>query len=163
MYKPNSLRQHLAAAIPDLQRDPDRLLVFADEGNVVASTFTIELGSVSGQIHFCMPYSMIEPIRDSLTSSLQGEALEVDKRWIRLMTQQIQIAEVELVASLGTAKVNFDEILNMRVGDIIPLQIPELISATVDGVPVMDCSYGVMNGQYALKVEKLLANTDNLK
>ncbi|KQQ33430.1 flagellar motor switch protein FliM [Duganella sp. Leaf126] len=130
---------------------------------VVASTFTVELGSVSGQIHFCMPYSMIEPIRDSLTSSLQGEALEVDKRWIRLMTQQIQIAEVEVVASLGTAKVNFDEILNMRVGDIIPLQIPEFISATVDGVPVMDCSYGVMNGQYALKVEKLLANTDNLK
>jgi flagellar motor switch protein FliM len=130
---------------------------------VVASTFTVELGSVSGQIHFCMPYSMIEPIRDSLTSSLQGEALEVDKRWIRLMTQQIQIAEVELVASLGTAKVNFDEILNMRVGDIIPLSIPEFISATVDGVPVMDCSYGVMNGQYALKVEKLLANADNLK
>ncbi|WP_343729086.1 flagellar motor switch protein FliM [Duganella sp.] len=130
---------------------------------VVASTFTVELGSVSGQIHFCMPYSMIEPIRDSLTSSLQGEALEVDKRWIRLMTQQIQIAEVEIVASLGTAKVNFDEILNMRVGDIIPLQIPEFISATVDGVPVMDCSYGVMNGQYALKVEKLLANADNLK
>src|SRR5471032_2978852 len=29
---------------------------------VVASTFTVELGSVSGQIHFCMPYSMIEPI-----------------------------------------------------------------------------------------------------
>ncbi|SDG02762.1 MULTISPECIES: flagellar motor switch protein FliM [unclassified Duganella] len=130
---------------------------------VVASTFTVELGSVSGQIHFCMPYSMIEPIRDSLTSSLQGEALEVDKRWIRLMTQQIQIAEVELVASLGTAKVNFDEILNMRVGDIIPLQIPEFIAATVDGVPVMDCTYGVMNGQYALKVEKLLANADNLK
>ncbi|MYM76230.1 flagellar motor switch protein FliM [Duganella sp. FT109W] len=129
---------------------------------VVASTFTVELGSVSGQIHFCMPYSMIEPIRDSLTSSLQGEALEVDKRWIRLMTQQIQIAEVELVASLGTARVNFDEILNMRVGDIIPLSIPEFISATVDGVPVMDCSYGVMNGQYALKVEKLLANADHL-
>jgi len=129
---------------------------------VVASTFTVELGSVSGQIHFCMPYSMIEPIRDSLTSSLQGEALEVDKRWIRLMTQQIQIAEVELVATLGTAKVNFDDILNMRAGDIIPLQIPEFIQATVDGVPVMDCSYGVMNGQYALKVEKLLANAENM-
>ena len=129
---------------------------------VVASTFTVELGSVSGQIHFCMPYSMIEPIRDALTSSLQGEALEVDKRWIRLMTQQIQIAEVELVARLGTAKVSFDEILNMRVGDVIPLTIPETIEATVDGVPVLDCTYGVLNGQYALKVEKLLANSDNL-
>ncbi|HEY5799437.1 MAG TPA: flagellar motor switch protein FliM [Burkholderiaceae bacterium] len=127
---------------------------------VVTSTFTVELGSVSGQIHFCMPYSMIEPIRDALTSSLQGEALEVDKRWIRLMTQQIQIAEVELVASLGTAKCSFHEILNMKAGDIIPLSIPETIEATVDGVPVMECTYGLLNGQYALKVEKLLANSD---
>jgi flagellar motor switch protein FliM len=127
---------------------------------VVSSTFTVELGSVSGQIHFCMPYSMIEPIRDALTSSLQGEALEVDKRWIRLMTQQIQIAEVELVATLGTGRASFDDILNMKVGDIIPLTVPEQIQATVDGVPVMDCTYGVLNGQYALKVEKLLANTE---
>jgi flagellar motor switch protein FliM len=127
---------------------------------VVTSTFTVELGSVSGQIHFCMPYSMIEPIRDTLTSSLQGEALEVDKRWIRLMTQQIQIAEVELIARLGDARCSFHEILNMRVGDIIPLHIPETIAATVDGVPVMECTYGLLNGQYALKVEKLLANTE---
>ena len=127
---------------------------------VVASTFTVELGSVSGQIHFCMPYSMIEPIRDALTSSLQGEALEVDKRWVRLMTQQIQVAEVELVAVLGHGKANFDEILNMKIGDVIPIVVPEMVQATVDGVPVMDCSYGVFSGQYALKVEKLLANSD---
>jgi flagellar motor switch protein FliM len=127
---------------------------------VVSSTFTVELGSVSGQIHFCMPYSMIEPIRDALTSSLQGEALEIDKRWIRLMTQQIQAAEVELVARLGTGRATFDEILNMKVGDIIPLAVEEQIQATVDGVPVMDCTYGVLNGQYALKVERLIANAE---
>ncbi|MDN4057333.1 flagellar motor switch protein FliM [Massilia sp. YIM B02769] len=128
---------------------------------VVSSTFTIELGPVSGQIHFCMPYSMIEPIRDALTSSIQGEALEVDKRWIRLMTQQIQVAEVELVAELGHGKANFDDILNMKVGDVIPISVPDTIQATVDGVPVMECTYGVANGQYALKVEKLLANSDS--
>jgi flagellar motor switch protein FliM len=107
-----------------------------------------------------MPYSMIEPIRDALTSSLQGEALEVDKRWIRLLTQQIQVAEVELVAMLGHGRANFDEILNMKVGDVIPITVLDTVQATVDGVPVMDCSYGVSNGQYALKVEKLLANSD---
>jgi flagellar motor switch protein FliM len=107
-----------------------------------------------------MPYSMIEPIRDTMTSSLQGEALEVDKRWIRLLTQQIQVAEVELVAVLGHGKANFDEILNMKVGDVIPITVPETLQATVDSVPVMDCSYGVFNGQYALKVEKLLANSE---
>jgi flagellar motor switch protein FliM len=128
---------------------------------VVATTFTVELGPVSGEMHFCTPYSMIEPIRDILTSSLQGETLEMDKRWVRLMTQQIQTAEVELIADLGTAKTTLGEILNMKAGDVIPLAIPESVLAKVDGVPVMECGYGKFNGQYALRVEKLLTYSSN--
>ena len=128
---------------------------------VVATTFTIELGPVSGEMHFCTPYAMIEPIRDILTSSLQGETLEMDKRWIRLMTQQIQTAEVEIVADLGVAKSTLGAILNMRVGDVIPLSVPEFVSAKVDGVPVMECSYGKFNGQYALRVEKLIQSAND--
>jgi len=126
---------------------------------VVSTTFTIELGPVSGEMHLCMPYSTIEPIRDILTSSLQGETLEVDKRWVRLMTQQIQIAEVEIVADLGTTRVTLGDILNMKEGDVIPLSIPDIISAKVDGTPVMECKYGVFNGQYALRVEKLISSS----
>lgn len=37
MYKPKSLRAHLKAAIADLTRNPDKLLIFADEGNTVAT------------------------------------------------------------------------------------------------------------------------------
>ncbi|MEA5097555.1 MAG: flagellar motor switch protein FliM [Burkholderiaceae bacterium] len=125
---------------------------------VVATTFTIELGQVSGEMHFCTPYSTIEPVRDILTSSLQGETLEIDKRWIRLMTQQIQTAEVEIVADLGTAKSSVGDILNMKAGDIIPLAVPEMVEAKVDGVPIMECSYGKFNGQYALRVERLIHN-----
>lgn len=128
---------------------------------VISTTFTIELGPVSGEMHICMPYSMIEPIRDILTSSLQGETLEVDKRWVRLMTQQIQIAEVEIVADIGTTHVTLGDILNMKKGDVIPLSIPEIITAKVDGTPVMECKYGVFNGQYALRVEKLLSSSVN--
>ena len=73
---------------------------------VVTTSFTIELGEVSGDMHICTPYAMIEPVRDILTSSVQGETLEIDKRWIRLMTQQLQTAEVEIVANLGDSKFN---------------------------------------------------------
>jgi flagellar motor switch protein FliM len=125
---------------------------------VVTTTYTIELGPVSGEMHFCSAYSMIEPIRDILTGSLQSETLEVDKRWVRLMTQQIQTAEVEIVADLGIAKSTLGAILNMKVGDVLPLIVPETVSAKVDGVPVMDCTYGKFNGQYALRVERLVNN-----
>jgi flagellar motor switch protein FliM len=123
---------------------------------VVSTTFTIELGPVSGEMHFCTPYSMIEPIRDVLTSSMQGETLEMDKRWIRLMTQQIQTAEVEILARMGTANVTLGDILNMKAGDVIPIVVPDQVTAEVDGVPVMECTYGKLNGQYALRVEKLI-------
>jgi flagellar motor switch protein FliM len=126
---------------------------------VVSITFTIELGQVSGEMHFCIPYSMIEPIKDLLTSSLQAENLEVDKRWIRLLRQQIQLAEVEIVADLGTAQVSLGDIVNMKVGDVIPLDIPKTVEAKVDGIPVMECAYGKFNGQYTLRVEKLLSSS----
>lgn len=123
---------------------------------VVATTFNVELGSESGEMHFCMPYAMIEPIRDILSSSLQGEVLGVDKRWVRLMTQQIQSAEVELTAELARARMRLSEVLNMKAGDVIPLQLAETVEAKVDNVPVMACKYGLFNGQYALRVERLL-------
>jgi flagellar motor switch protein FliM len=128
---------------------------------VVSITFAIELGQVSGEMHICMPYSMIEPVKDLLTSSLQAENLEVDKRWIRMMRQQIQMAEVEIIANLGTAMISLRDIVNMKVGDVIPLEIPQSIEAKVDGVPVMECAYGKFNGQYTLRVEKLLSNSLN--
>jgi flagellar motor switch protein FliM len=46
----------------------------------------------------------------------------------------------------------------MQVGDVIPLDIPEFVTASVDGVPVMECRYGISNGRYALRMEKILAS-----
>lgn len=128
---------------------------------VVNITFAIELGQTSGEMHICLPYSMIEPIKDQLTSSMQAENLEIDKRWIRLMRQQVQMAEVELVADLGTARVNLRDIVNLKIGDVIPLDIPPTVEAKVDGVPVMECAYGKFNGQYTLRVEKLLSTSSD--
>ncbi len=123
---------------------------------VVTTTFTVELGSISGEMHFCTPYAMIEPIRDLLTSSLQGETLEMDQRWIKLLKQQIQTAEVQIVADLGTVRMTLADVMQLRKGQIIPIDIPDQIEAKVAGVPVMHCHHGQLNGQYALKVLELL-------
>ena len=127
---------------------------------VVTVTFDIDMGNQGGEFHVCIPYSMIEPIRDILYSALQGDHLEVDKRWIKLLSQQVQGAEVELIANLGQTKVTFEQILSMQTGDIIPLEIPKSITAHIDGVPVMDCRYGTMNGRYALRVNSMISPSE---
>lgn len=124
---------------------------------VVTVTFNIELGAGGGDFHVCMPYAMIEPIRDLLNSSMQADRTEVDERWVKQLKNQIQDAEVDLVANLGHTPVTLSQIVNLKVGDVISLDIPEAIVADVDGVPMLECNYGILNGQYALKVNKVLA------
>ena len=122
---------------------------------VVVTTFNIELGTAAGEFHICMPYSMLEPIRDVLCSPLQGEQMDVDKRWVRLLSRQVQSADVELVVNFGRAELTLQQVLNMQPGDVISLDVARPLMAEVDGVPVMECKCGVFNGQYALQVERL--------
>jgi flagellar motor switch protein FliM len=124
---------------------------------VVVTTFNIELGTSGGEFHICMPYAMLEPIRDALYSSIQGEQMETDKRWVKLLSRQVQSADVELVVNLGTVEVSLKEVLNMQVGDVISLEIPQPLVAEVDSVPVLNCGCGVYNGHYALRVENLVS------
>jgi flagellar motor switch protein FliM len=125
---------------------------------VVVTTFSIQFGPASGEFHICLPYAMIEPVRDLLYRPMQGAHPEADKRWLQQLVQQVQTAEVELVATLGRTDVTFNEILNMKAGDVIACEMSKAIAAAVDGVPVMECHYGVFNGKYALKVDKMLSS-----
>ena len=124
---------------------------------IVAATFTLELGGSAADMHVCMPYSMVEPIRDTLNSAMQSDQVSSDKRWISLLSKELQGADVQLVTRLGSTQITLRDILNMKPGDVIPIQIPDLVVAEVDKVPVMECRYGIQNGQYALKVERFLA------
>jgi len=126
---------------------------------VVSTSFTLEIGDTSGTIHICIPYATFEPIRDVLYSTLQGDANAPDRRWINLMTQQIQSAEVELVAELAQAPATVEQLLALKPGDFIELDLKPGIQARVAGVPVLDCHYGTSNGKYALKVDQLLAGS----
>jgi len=123
---------------------------------VVVTTFNIELGTSGGDFHICMPYSMIEPIRDQLTSTMQADRAEADERWVTEMGLQVQDAEVELIANLGEAPVTLRQILDLKSGDVISLDVPEAVVAEVDGVPLFECHYGQKNGQLALKIDRIL-------
>jgi flagellar motor switch protein FliM len=123
---------------------------------VVTMTCSVALGPVGGDLHVCLPYSMIEPIRDVLSSTIQEEPLEKDVRWARMLTSQLDSAEVEVRANLTQVGVTLDQILNMKVGDVIPIEIPDTVLATVHGVPLLDCKYGMHRQRYALRVERVL-------
>ena len=128
---------------------------------VVSSTFSIELGSAGGAIHVVTPYSTLEPIREQIYSSAQSDGAEPDSRWMQMLRRQVQHAEVEISAHLARTPITLAQVLAMRRGDVIGMDIKPTLTAEVEGVPIFECRYGVLNGQYAIKVEKIIAVSQN--
>jgi flagellar motor switch protein FliM len=123
---------------------------------VAITTFRIDIGAIGGLVNFCFPYSMIEPIRDLLANDLQGQSENEDEVWGGLLKQQITAAEVEAVADLCTIPSTLRAVMHLKVGDVIPVQIPPMIELKVDGVPIIRGSYGQNEDQYAIRVENLI-------
>jgi flagellar motor switch protein FliM len=127
---------------------------------VVATNFTLEIGETTGSVHFCIPYSTLEPIRDTLFSTIQGDSTEPDRRWVNLLKNQIQSAEVELVAELAHAGATVEQLLSFKPGDFVELDLDPMIKAKVSGVPVFDAHYGIRNNKYAIKIDRLLTGAN---
>ena len=130
---------------------------------VVVSTINLEVGSGGGTFHICLPYSMLEPIRDLIYSPMRGDQTEPDRRWVRMLTRQVQEAHVEIVVPLGNSHVKVKDLVDLKAGDVLPLDVDEIVTASVDGVPVMECRYGIQNGRYALRVERMLVPDPDAK
>jgi len=127
---------------------------------VVSTSFTLEIGDLTGALHICIPYATLEPIRDVLYSTVQGDAMEVDRRWIRLLSHEIQAAELTLVGELATTDATIEQLLSMQVGDFLELERPQTIQASVEGVPLFECQYGTHKGKYALRIDRKLRGSE---
>ncbi|MCB2019123.1 MAG: flagellar motor switch protein FliM [Hydrogenophaga sp.] len=127
---------------------------------VVTTSFTLEIGDLTGSLHVCIPYATLEPIRDVLYSTVQGDAMELDRRWVRLLSHEIQAAELQLVAELAKTNATVEELLAMQVGDFLELERVPSIQAKVEGVPLFECQYGTHKGKYALRIDRKLRGAE---
>ncbi len=83
---------------------------------VISTSFQLEIGEIAGAIHFCMPYATLEPIRDVLYSSTQGDSIEVDRRWVNVLTREIQAVEITMVAELARTNDELERFNRLAIG-----------------------------------------------
>lgn len=145
-------RRETKAERADIARGPD---------TVVHSRFEFELGERRAALHLCLPWAALEPIRDALYTPVAGDGTAQDVRWMQQLSAQIQNAEVVLCARLAKAHATVRELLSLEPGDFVELALEPRVQATVEGVPLFEGAYGVANGRYALRVDRLLAGTES--
>lgn len=123
---------------------------------IIATTFEVEFESASGTIMVVIPYSTIEPIKQKLSSSFQTENDMVDTIWTKALHNHVHTTLCDVIVKLGDAEMTIGDLVNLQVGDIIPLnqEVAGEIDICVEGVSKMKCLIGNYKGSKAVQVTK---------
>jgi flagellar motor switch protein FliM len=119
---------------------------------VVVSTFHVELDGGGGEMHITMPYSMVEPIREVLDAGLQSDSDERDDRWVNALREDIMDAKVDLETEIVSRELTLRDIVDLRAGDIIPINMPISHVLTANGIPMFQTQLGRSGENLALKI-----------
>ena len=121
---------------------------------VVVSSFHIELDGGGGDFHITMPYSMLEPIRELLDAGVQSDKEDTDERWSSALQEEILDVPVELSTKLLETELTIGQIMELRVGDIIPIEMPEELTVFIEDLPSYKAKLGRNKDNVAVKISR---------
>jgi len=142
-----------AVKVQLLQKEvsPDATGVYNANDIAVISSFSVEFDVSGGKLHLVVPYAMSEPIMDLFERSAVSEADARDNRWESALKENIQDAMVEIACQVAETDVSLREVIDLQVGDVIPIDAPEPILRAND-VPLFRVRLGSLKGNLALQV-----------
>lgn len=126
---------------------------------VIASTFDVELENANGTITIVIPYATIEPIKQKLSSGFQVESDQTDKKlWTTIIQDQLMETEMNVQVNLGETEIKLKELMNLKVGDVIPLDQDASgeFDIQVEEVKKFKGYYGIHHGTVAVQVTKVI-------
>lgn len=132
--------------------NPHFASIVGAEDIVVISTVNIALeGGGGGDINIVMPYSMIEPIR-ALLGGIGDDGDESDIQWKVALRNEILGVEMSMNSLLMEKNMSIRDVLQLKKGDVIPVDMPKTVMIKVEGVPVFTGKACASEGYYAVQI-----------
>jgi flagellar motor switch protein FliM len=95
--------------------------ITAPDAEIIVGQYKMDLGDISGEVHLVFPLATISPLREQLK-----DLLNVNKGtkglWTDQITNEIYNVDTEIVAQSGTVTMSINDIINLKPGDIVPLE-----------------------------------------
>jgi flagellar motor switch protein FliM len=121
---------------------------------VIICRFEVDIEGAVSKFMFCIPYSMIEPVKEKLYSGFQSEQLEIDHRWIERFKERLKESELDIRVKIGTTSITSGDFLKIKKGDVIVLdkKIDEPLVVEIENLPKFIAYPGQRTNQIAVKL-----------
>jgi flagellar motor switch protein FliM len=147
----------------DSEVNPSMANIVSPTEVVVISSFHIELDGGGGDFHIALPYSMLEPIRELLDAGVQSDKENTDMRWSKALRDEIMDVPVSLETHFLDVEMSLRDVMSLKDGDIIPVDMPENITVLVEDLPTFRAKLGKVRDNVALKIESKIKRPESVK
>lgn len=123
---------------------------------MIIIVFSIKGSAFEGNLHLCLPYLMLEPIKDKLSSTYLREK-DAENAFSSQIQKALYDTKVKITAELGKTSYTIKDIINLEVGDIIPLKKgpQDIVTINVEDVPKYSGTPGIVKGNRAIQLVKM--------
>ena len=106
-----------------METNPQFTQIVAPNEMVVLITLEVRIGDAVGMINICMPYLVLEPILDKLSTFFlfSTKAKVTSPEQVQAIRKKIEWAKVDMIAFLGHSEILVRDLLDLTEGDVIPL------------------------------------------
>lgn len=106
-----------------METNPQFTQIVAPNEMIVLVTIEAKIGEEVGMINICMPYLVLEPILDKLSTFFlfSTQAKVTSPEQVQAIRRKIEWAKVDMVAFLGHSEILVRDLLDLAKGDVIPL------------------------------------------
>lgn len=133
--------------------DPAMLTKLFPFEYLVVKKIRIGLDGGGGEIQFAMPLSLLDPVMEKLEFNPKKVNGAENKEWVDSLQKEILEASVDVNCILATKKIKLGDVKNLKKGDIITIDIPELSNIKIGNIPVYVTKFGTHEGHYAVKIQ----------
>jgi len=145
------------------EQNPRFASILTPDEVVIDSAFEIDLEGKTGTFHILLPFSLLESVREMLTTGYQETHDDKGENEGRLPLSSLEDVEVDAACEFGTSNVTVKRLLSMRPGDVLPVTTDGQSSLHIEGLPLITGSPGVRDGNYAFRVSTQIFKTDDGK
>lgn len=154
----------LGFSMDSIETNPQMIQSIQQDESVAIVVLNIALSDLQGNLNICLPASSLEELFKSYDAKFikinkKEDDPTVEQKRRDDILRQLQGSPLTVSAVLGGAEVPLGELLELRPGDIIPLESkvgPESITVNVEKLEWFRGSLGVFRKNYAVKIEKTL-------
>lgn len=147
----------LRPRLGNIETNPQFAQIVPPNDMVVLITLETKVGEVEGMTNLCIPYITIEPVISKLSaqywySSIRKGATDEN---MSIIQGRLEAVELPVVAEIGEVEISMQEVLDLRVGDVVKLPDTKVNSdmvLRVGGRKKFKCRPGLMGNRVAVQI-----------